>query len=256
MGVLRCKVFFPLVVFAGYLEAAIPSCPAGMPLGSIHLTVKRTEQGPPIPLDKLNRVEEGDRILYAPSLRDNEKRRGEIAVVLVSAVPQPEEKHNFEVLDSRDADKPAEWKVPYRASVAVYVYGPSGLSTRKLKGFLEKDQELIAQLADYAENTAQTEAVLQALDTYERNGSVENVGAALQGFAGQYGISSKIDRTAPLDQQTLAALRTLNPALSAYDPIAPSRMQQFSQSAGLAATVAGLFLGSTVGLAAGSTAWL
>lgn len=220
-----------------------------MPLGSIELTVKRNSPAP-IPISKINQIEEGDKIYYAPAKKPKEKRRGEIAMVLAA----PGREHDFTVLETKDADKPAEWTVPFRASLAVYVYGPSGLSTRKLKGFLSKDQELIAQLADYAEKTAQTEAVLHAIASYEMSGQGDNLGAALQGFAGQYGISNKLDRNAPMNEQTLAAFRTLNPALSAYDPISPSGMQRVSQTAGLAATVAGMFLGSTVGLAAGSTA--
>jgi hypothetical protein len=225
-----------------------------MPLGNVDMMVKRSDAAPPLPLNRINQLEEGDRIEYRPVLRANEKRRGEIALVLVRATPAADTKENFAVLESKDADKPTQWTVPFTSSLAVYVYGPSGLSTRKIKGFLEKDQELITQLADYAEKTAQTEAVMQALATFDSEGRSENLNAALQGFAGQYGSTNKIDRTAPLDQQTLAALRTLNPALSAYDPIAPAGSQRLAQSAGLATTVAAMFFGSTVGLAAGSTA--
>ncbi len=244
-----------LVLFIGSCASyAVPLCPAGRPLGGIEVTVQRTPEAPAIPLWKVNQVEEGDEIIYSPALRSNEKRGGEVAVVLVASVPQPDQDLNFTILETKNADEPARWKAPFRASLAMYVYGPSGLSTRKLKGFLAKDQELVAQLADYAEKTAQTETVLQAIASYEQFGNTESLGAALHGFAGQYGISGKIDRNAPLNEQTLAAFRTLNPALSSYDPISPSGSQRVSQTAGLAATVAGMFLGSTVGIAAGGTA--
>lgn len=221
-----------------------------MPLGNIELTVKRGDQGSPIQLSKVNRLEEGDQVHYAPSLRPNEKRGGDIALVLVSSNPN----NDFVILESKDAAKPAQWTVPFRTSLAMYVYGPSGLSVRKLRGFLAKDSELIAQLAEYAEKTSQTENVLQAIANYDTAGAGDSLEAALQGFARQSGINSKLDRSGTADQQTLAALRTLNPALSAYDPISPSGSQRLGQTAGLAATVAGMFLGSTVGLAAGSTA--
>ena len=162
--------------------------------------------------------------------------------------------NDFAILDAKDAAKPAKWMVPFRTSLAMYVYGPSGLSIRKLRGVLEKDNELIAQLAEYAEKTSQTESVLQAIAQYENTSAGENLQAALQGFAQQSGINGKLDRSATGDQQMLAAMRTLNPALSAYDPISPSGSQRLGQTAGLAATVAGMFLGSTVGLAAGGTA--
>jgi hypothetical protein len=225
-----------------------------MPLGGVEITVVRKDGNPPIPLSKINQLEEGDRIVYAPSLRPHEKRRGDVAIVLVPSRPDPEQKQNFVILEQKDAEKPAQWTVSFRSSLAAYVYGPSGLSTRKLRGFLAKDQELVAQLADYAEKTKQTEEVLQALATYEDSGSTENLGAALQGFAGQYGLDGKIDRNAPLNQQTMDAMRTLNPALSAFDPISPSGSQRVSQTTGLATIVAGMFLGSTVGLAAGGAA--
>jgi hypothetical protein len=221
-----------------------------MPLGSIELTVKRGDQGAPLPIAKVNRIEEGDEIQYAPSLKPKEKRSGEIAIVLVAS----NQDNDFAILDAKDAEKPAKWTVPFRTSLAMYVYGPSGLSIRKLRGVLKKDNELIAQLAEYAEKTSQTESVLQAIAQYESTSAGDNLQAALQGFAQQSGINGKLDRTASSDQQMLSALRTLNPALSAYDPISPSGTARLGQTAGLAATVAGMFLGSTVGLAAGGTA--
>ena len=212
--------------------------------------VKRGDNGPALPIAKVNRLEEGDEIQYAPSLKPKEKRDGDIALVLVAS----NQNNDFAILDAKDAAKPAKWTVPFRTSLAMYVYGPSGLSIRKLRGVLEKDNELIAQLAEYAEKTSQTESVLQAIAQYENTSAGENLQAALQGFAQQSGINGKLDRSATGDQQMLAAMRTLNPALSAYDPISPSGSQRLGQTAGLAATVAGMFLGSTVGLAAGGTA--
>ena len=232
------------------------SCPAGMPLGGFQLTVTRTEATAPIPLNRINQLEEGDKIHYAPTLRAKEKRPGQVSVVLIALRPSVGEQQDFTVLQPKAADKAAEWTVPYRSSLAIYVYGPSGLSTRRLKGYLSNDKDLVAQLADYAEKTEKTEAVLLAVATYEVTGHADGLQAAITGFAGQYGnTGSKLDRTASLDQQGLAALRTLNPALSAYDPISnPASTQRVAQTTALAATVAGMFLGSTVGLAAGGAA--
>ncbi|MCC6588593.1 MAG: hypothetical protein IT168_18000 [Bryobacterales bacterium] len=225
-----------------------------MPIGSVHLNLRRAEGTSMLPLSQVNKIDEGDTIFYAPALRGKEKRTGKVTIVLVAKNPLPDEKYGFVVLDPQDADATAEWKVPFPASLAVFVYGPNGISTGKVKGFLGRDEELIAQLANYAEKTAQTEALLNALNSYEREGPSENLNAALQGFARNYGINNRVDRTAPLDQQTLSVIRSLNPALSAYDPISPTGSARVSQTAGLATIVAGMFFGSTVGLAAGSTA--
>lgn len=230
------------------------TCPAGMPIGNIQLNLQRSAKAQLMPLSAANSIDEGDKIFYFPAGSGAEKRPGKVAIVLVARKPLPDEKHDFVVLDPHPADEESHWVVPFPSSLAVFVYGPSGISTGKVRGFLARDTELIAQLADYAEKTAQTEQLLQALSRYETNGPSENFGAALQGFARNYGINNKIDRNAPIDQQTLAIIRNVNPALSAYDPISPTGAQRLSQTAGLATIVAGMFFGSTVGLAAGSTA--
>ena len=225
-----------------------------MPIGNIQLNLQRSSNGQLMPLSEANNIDEGDKIFYAPVVSGPDKRPGKVAIVLVAKKPLPDEKYSFVVLDPHPADEESHWMVPFPSSLAVFVYGPSGLSTGKVRGFLARDTQLIAQLADYAEKTAQTEQLLQALSRYETTGPSENLGAALQGFARNYGINNKIDRNAPVDQQTLAIIRNVNPALSAYDPISPTGAQRLSQTAGLATIVAGMFFGSTVGLAAGSTA--
>ena len=48
----------------------------------------------------------------------------------------------------------------WRVSVVAFVYGPSGLNMKKVSSFLSREDDLIAQLADYAEKTAQTEALI------------------------------------------------------------------------------------------------
>ena len=49
-------------------------------------------------------------------------------------------------------------------------------------------------------------------------------------------------------------MRTLNPAISAYDPLAPQQSARMQQSTVIAASIAGLFLGNGVGIAAGGAA--
>lgn len=233
----------------------MPGCPAGFPIGTVQLRVSNTSTAAPISLRTINVIQEGDVISYSPVTRTNEKRHGKVTVVLV---PEPQHKDKdrpFVVLEPKDADKAEEWKVPFRTSLVVYVYGPNGLSAGNVRGFLDKDDELISQLADYAEKTAQTEALLQAMSmSPDASSAGDAMSATLQGLAGQYGLSNKVDRTAPTDQQTLAILRGLNPTLSAYDPISPQGPQRLSQTAGLATVIAGMFFGSPVGLAAGGTA--
>jgi len=206
-----------------------------------------------LPLRTINRLEEGDTLLYRPLLRPGEQRKGEVAMVLVPA-DKIATGEKILILEPKLAAKPQQWAVPWRVSVVAFVYGPSGLNARKVKTFLARDDGLVAQLADYAEKTAQTEALIAALSSPAS--STANVQAALQGFSAQYGLNVQLDRTAPPNQQALVMMRTLNPAIASYDPISPQGAPQLGQTAGLATSVAVMFFGSPVGLAAGGTAML
>ncbi|HXR78374.1 MAG TPA: hypothetical protein VN737_20510 [Bryobacteraceae bacterium] len=229
------------------------SCPAGVPIGNVDLRVLAPDQKNPLPLRTINRLEEGDTIVYSPILGTNQKRSGDVSLVLVPVVPESKDQHLI-VLEPKPAGKAEKWKVPRKISVVAFVYGADGLSRGKVKDFLAKDEDLVTQLADYAEKTAQTEDLIQALSSGDSSSA--NVDAALQGFASQYGLSTKIDRTQPANQQAMTLLQTLNPALATYDPLASASSQRLSQTASLATSVAGLFFGSPVGLAAGGTAML
>ncbi len=230
-------------------------CPAGGPIGSVDLRVAspRSPAAAPLPLRTINRLEEGDTLIYRPLLRSSEQRKGEVTFVLVPA-NKTAAGENLLILDPKPAREAQQWKVPWRVGVVAFVYGPSGLSAKKVRNFLSRDDELVAQLADYAEKTAQTEALIAALSS--PNSSAAAVESALHGFSSQYGLNVQIDRNAAPNQQAMTLFRTLNPAIASYDPISSQGSGQFAQTAGLATSVATLFFGSPVGLAAGGTAML
>jgi hypothetical protein len=235
--------------------AAVPPvvCPAGGPIGLVELSV-RSARGADRekPLRTINRLEEGDVIVYRPILRPGEERKGDVTIALAPATPTPNGE-TLLILEPEKAAKPAEWTIPRRIGVVAFVYGPAGLNRKKVRTFLSRDRELIAQLAEYADKTAQAEALIAALSS--PNSSAESVQSALRGFASQYGFNVQLNRDAPPDQQAMMLFRTLNPAISRYDPIgAPQRTQVVAQTAGLATSVAALFFGNPVSLAAGGTA--
>ncbi len=217
------------------------------------MRVIRKPGGSALPLKTINRLEEGDSVHYRPLLRANESRKGEVTLVMVPANRTPDQ-DLLEVLEPKPAGKPEEWAVPSRTSVVVFVYGPAGLNRAKVKNYLSKDQDLVTQLADYAEKTAQTEALIQALSSSET--SAASVNAAFQGFASQYGYTNQVDRTLPADQQMTSLFRALNPTMATYDPVAPQSSQRVGQTVSMATSVAALFFGTPVGLAAGGTAML
>ncbi|MFL6350301.1 MAG: hypothetical protein ACJ74Z_00410 [Bryobacteraceae bacterium] len=235
-------------------EAPAPiTCPAGGPIGAVELGVRSSQGGEPLPLRTINHLSEGDVVLYSPILRGREKRAGEVSLVMVPK-KRKSDKDALIVTDPKPADKAQEWQIRETISLVAFVYGPEGLSKKKVKGFLSRDDLLIAQLADYAEKTAQTEALLQALSS--NNSSSESVNAALTGFASQYGFSVQLDRTAPPQVQAATLFATMNPQLAGYDPLTPSTGAKIGQTASVATAAATLFFGSPIGLAAGGTAML
>jgi hypothetical protein len=231
----------------------IPNCPAGGPLGGVDLSVLSPQNQDPLPFRSINHLSEGDTLLYAPLLRGHEKRPGEIALVMVPARIDPD-KPMLIVTDPKPAEKPQQWKIPETVSLAAFVYGPEGLSKRKVRNFLSQDNVLIAQLADYADKTAQTEALVQALSNAESSSA--SVNAALTGFASQYGFAVQLDRNAPPAEQAETLFASMNPQLAAYNPLTPSTAVKIGQTASLATAAATLFFGSPIGLAAGGTAML
>lgn len=232
----------------------ILSCPAGSPLGAVDLQVKSPQGGDQtLPFQTINHLSEGDTLLYSPILHGKEKRPGEIALVMVPALRKDGEPPLI-VTDPKAADKPQEWKMTQTISLAAFVYGPQGLSKKKVRNFLSQDDLLVAQLADYADKTAQAEQLVSALSNSESSSA--SVNAALTGFASQYGFAVQLDKSAPASAQAETLFSSMNPQLATYNPLASSTGAQIGQTASLATAAATLFFGSPVGLAAGGTAML
>jgi hypothetical protein len=174
-------------------------------------------------------------------------RTAEVAVVLV-----PASGGDLIVLEPRKAGTRTEWQLLERPQVIAVVFGPQGLSESKIKSLVTRNRDLVREMADYAEKSSEVESLVQELADAEQSGA--GADAVLKGISSQYGVSSpRLNSKASSDQQAVLLLKTLLPASSAYDPLAkPSA--QVQQSGGLAASVAGMFFGNTVGLAVGGAA--
>jgi hypothetical protein len=228
------------------------SCPAGAPIGAVDLKVNNGSES--LPFRTINHLGEGDTIRYSAILRGKEKRAGDIALVLVPQTREPGA-DDVIVTDPKPADKPQEWKISRTISLAAVVYGPAGLSRKKVIGFLSRDEVLVAQLADYAAKTTEAEQLVATLSNQES--SAASVNAALNGFASQYGFAVQINRTAAPETQAATVFAAMNPQLATYNPLATSSTaQNAGQTASMATMAATLFFGSPVGLAAGGTAML
>src|SRR3954447_15440858 len=232
-------------------SSALATCPAGGPLGAMELqVVSGTNQ--PLPFLNIVHLTEGDLVKYTPLDRGREKRSGDVSLVLVPA--RITGKEELIITDAREAAKPQEWKIPQTIALAVFVYGPQGLSKKKVKNFLSQDESLVAQLAEYADKTAQTQALISALSNASSWSA--SVNAALSGFASQYGVSVQLDKNSPPATQAQALFSAMNPQLANYNPVAGSTAAFAGQTASLATAAASLFFGSPVGLLAGGTSML
>jgi hypothetical protein len=237
------------------LAAAARPCLGSVPLGSFRLLMERPKANSSLLISEVNRILPGDKLKYEPvHLRPQIKDKARISLILVPPLDEPSKK--LTVLEEKKASEPAEWDVPVRSSVVGVVFGPQGLDLKKVDTLVQKNEDLISELADYAQQTATVEALVQTLSDYEQSApGSRNLNAVLSGFSTQYGVSlPKLDASTPTDQQAALLLRAVLPSVSAYDPLSASRSSMVQQSAGLAASVAGLFFGTPVTLAAGGAA--
>jgi hypothetical protein len=231
------------------LSANGSGCPAGRPIGEFRLAAAPPGGGVALPLQTLQTLPGGATLMYFPG-STLAPQEGQVAVLVA-----PEGDSPLQLLEPRPLDQPASWTTPYQVTALALIWGPDGLDREKIVAWGKRDREVIDHLARYAEQTAQTEALIQALSSPNQDLG-RDLDVAIRSFANQYGAGGRLNRDAPADQQTLAMLRALNPALATYDPLRKDSRERMQQSATLAASVAGLFFGSTVGLGAGGAALL
>lgn len=227
-------------------------CPGGAALGRFNLNVVPPDSGVERPLASVNRLLDGYRIQYRPVQIDAvEKKKVRIALLLV-----PAKGAKIVVFDPKPADAAAEWVVPFRTQIASLVWGPEGLSKAKVTSLIQKNDELIGQLADYAQKTEEAQTIIAAVTQQQLAQDVGlNVDAAVTGFASRFP-KARVDQSQPASVQLGTLVNGVNPALAAYDPLVQNPQQQAAQTAGIAAAVAGLFFGNGAGLAAGGGAVL
>lgn len=228
---------------------AVPlGCAGSTSLGTFQLSVRPFSKGSPLPLKSVAAIPGGSHLIWIPLHLDPETYgSAEVAAVLV-----PASDADLITLEPRKAKARTEWQLPDRPQVIALIFGPQGLSEGKIKSLVTRNRELLRQLADYAEQSSQVESLVQELADSEQSGGGAN--AALKGFSSHYGVDlPRLDTKASSDQQAVLLLKALLPASSTYDPLA-TRSVQAQQSGGLAASVAGLFFGNPVGLAAGGAA--
>lgn len=238
----------PVILLAGDPAALPVGCTGSATLGTFQLLIRPFSAGEPLPLKAVAAVPPGSRLVWNPAhLKLPPSNSAEVTAVLV-----PASDRSLVVLEPRKASTRTEWQLLERPLVIALVYGPQGLSEGKVQALVTRNQDLLRQLADYAEQSSEVESLVQELADAEE--SRAGADSALKGVSAQYGVSAqKLNSSTSSDQQAALLLKALIPASNNYDPLA-TQSSQVQQSGGLAASVAGLFFGNPVALAAGGAA--
>jgi hypothetical protein len=202
----------------------------------------------PRAIKSVNAIPAGSHLVWDPvHLRQPSSGSAEVAAALL---PMP--KGDLIFVERRKAAKREEFLIQKSPGVVALIYGPQGLSGGSVKKLVAHNEDLLTELATYAEPTSEVEALVQELADSEDSGVPAD--AALKGFASRYGVTvPKLNPAATANQQAGVLLSALMPTANAYDPLA-SAAAQMQQSVGLAASAAGTFFGADVGLAAGGVA--
>jgi hypothetical protein len=244
--------WWPLLLFSLAPAFAAPprGCAGSVSLGTFKLSVSPLVKGDPLPVKSLAAIPAGSKLIWDPIRLPAQSSKG--AEVAAALLPVPD--GEFILLEPHKAGQRAEWTVPKSPGVIALIYGPQGLSAGKVKKLVSNDKQLLADMATYAAQTSEVEALIQELADSEASGGETN--AALAGFSTKYGVSvPKLNTKTPTDQQAGTLLTAVVPTANTYDPLAPSTAQA-QQTGSLAASVAGLFFGSPAGLALGGVALL
>lgn len=233
---------------AGFAADTPAGCLGAGSLGKVRISVYRPDKSVGLPIKDINALPREARLMWEPMhLPARSADKSEVAILVA-----PHGGGKLVALPPSKARNRVVWDLPPHAGVIALVLGPAGLNMGKVKSLVANNEDLLAELADYAQQTSQVEALIQGLADSEASGA--GTEAALKGFSSRWGVTvPKLDSKASSDQQAVTLLTAVMPAANAWDPLASSGAQM-QQTGGLAASVAGLFFGNTVGLAAGGTA--
>ena len=227
---------------------AAPLCAGGTWLGTTRLEIAPFSPGPPLAIKSVAEIRGGSHLIWNPArFFPRPPHDAEVAAVLVPSSGDD----SIIVLEPRNATMSTEWQLPERPQVIALIYGPQGLSEGKIKSLVAHNRELLMQLADYAAESSLVEALVQDLSNAEQSGA--GTGAVVKGISSKYGVTSQKLNSTPSNQQASLLLSAVLPTAIAFDPLGSSTSQA-QQSGGLAASVAGLFFGNPVALAAGGAA--
>lgn len=154
---------------------------------------------------RVNNLPASSRVSYRPlDLPADMKRDAKLTLVLVPKDPDGA----VTVLEPRLAAAAGEWITPFAARLVLLVFAPQGLDEKRLTNLVTKDEALVQTLADYADATADLESQLEQARELEAESQEDDHPA---------------QPTTPAEQALYSLIRTLNPSVSEFDPLASGR---------------------------------
>jgi hypothetical protein len=200
-------LLFPFLFPVGGLTADNPrNCIGSVPVATFQIRVLPADSGMPLPIRGVNTIHKGYRIACTTlRLPTDLKKNGRITLVVVPV--STDSGDGVTVLDSKAPDGTAEWTMPFQARLVLFVFGPQGLDEKRVSKLVSKDDDLVSELATYANQTESLEDTIDALAAIEDSDEDE--------------IAPRT--SAPTDQVLFALTRALNPVMAAYNPLGAGR---------------------------------
>ena len=182
------------------------ACAGAVAAGTFRITVKTPTGGKPLPIRRMNVIPSGSKLIYEPLQMPVDLRKGgRVAIVIVPADAEQRAASGASVLDAHDANINGEWTIPYRAGVVLGVFGPQGLDEKRLTNLVTKDEDLLDDLARFAQQTVDLEASLEQLNALDDEDVDED--------------PSRPSRATPVEQALFTLTRALNPSSAFINPL-------------------------------------
>jgi hypothetical protein len=216
----RAPALLAVLLAPSLISAANPrSCIGSVPIATFQVRITPPGGGAPLPIRLVNTITKGSKLACSPvKLPPDLKKNARIAVVVVPATTAGGD--GVSVLDLRTLDGPTEWTIPFQVGVVLLVFGPQGLDEKRVNNLVSKDDDLVSELATYADQTEDLEDTIDAL------AAVEDIG--------DEDVDITPSRGSPSDQVLFALTRALNPVLTAYNPLGAGKKQGPATMAGKA----------------------
>jgi len=189
---------------AAFSASAPRNCIGSVPLATFQIKVSPGNGAAPLSIRVVNTIAKGYKLACTPvKVPPDLKKNARIALVVVPVGAASAE--GVTVLDQHALDGTIEWTMPFQVGSVLLVFGPQGLDEKRVTRLVSKDDDLVAELATYADQTEDLEDTIDTLAAIEDGGDDEADTAPARGT--------------PSDQVLFALTRALSPVLSAYNPL-------------------------------------